>query len=177
MTNSGFIKKSLLAALFFFSVAICAGAQNRNPIVNRTSAQEIAECKTPAAVAYNYVVACLNKDRSKIIELSTPDMQEYLSDQDQYNEFMSMFSNPEYEKLHIESWLPIPAGCEICVLYVQAETPSNYPLGTIKKVYINVVPTVEIGCTGFQDITRMFNTNVKVLVYRVNGRWLAGGFK
>lgn len=65
MTNSGFIKESLLAALFFFSVAIYAGAQNRNPIVNRTSAQEIAECKTPAAVAYNYVVACLNKDRSK----------------------------------------------------------------------------------------------------------------
>lgn len=167
--------KKLSLILLIFITAIAVKAEDTNPIVTRLSAQEISECKTPAAVAYNYVIACLNRDRSRIMSLSTPKWQEYLAEN--YDEFISNFSNADYQKLYIDSWIPIPTGCEIAILYVQSENPSNYAPGTLKKVYINVVPSREIGNTGFQDITHMFTTNVKVMVERVNGRWLASGFK
>lgn len=169
------MKKLFMICALVLSTAFALKAQSPNPIVTRLSTQEITECKTPAAVAYNYIMACLNRNRGRIIALSTPDMQEYLADN--YNEFIGMFSNPNREKLYIDSWTPVPAGCEIAVLYVQSAEPSNYAPGTLKMVYINVVPSREIGKTGFQDITRMFRTNVKVVVENIDGRWMAAGFK
>ena len=169
------MKKLFMICVLVLSVAFTLRSQSPNPIVTRLSTQEITECKTPAAVAYNYIIACLNKNRDKIMALSTPESQEYLADN--YDEFIGMFSNPDYEKLYIDSWIPVPAGCEIAVLYVQSENPSNYAPGTLKKVYINVVPSREIGESGFQDITRMFNTNVKVMVENIYGRWMVAGFK
>lgn len=152
-------------------------AQSPNPIVTRISQQEINQCRTPAAVAYNYVTACLNRDKAKILSLSAPFYREILEDPNNYCEFISQFSSPDYQKLYIDSWLPIPAGCEIAVLYVQSEDFSDCGLGMAKKVYINVVPSREVGNTGFQDITRMFNTNVKVLLANIDGNWRAFGFK
>lgn len=165
----------LLTIILFVASFNLVGAQSPNPVVNRISAQEIAECKTPAAVAYNFVKACLNKDKQRIIALSTPEWQQLL--REDYSSFIGQFSDPDEPKLYIDSWLPIPSGCEIAVLFVQTENYSNVAPGTLKKVYINVVPSSEIGNTGFQDITRMFNTNVKVMVENINGKWMASGFK
>lgn len=164
----------LTFALFIVSINFM-GAQSPNPTVTRISSQEISECKTPAGVAYNFVVACLNKDKQRIIALSTPEWQQLL--RKDYASFIGQFSDPNYTKLYIDSWLPVPSGCEIAVLYVQNENYSDIAPGTLKKVYINVVPSREIGNTGFQDITRMFNTNVKVMVQNINGKWMASGFK
>lgn len=192
-----------------------------NPTVTRISSGEIKECKTPSSVAYNFIIACLNKDKNRILSLSTSDFREMISAD--YNDFISSFSNPENTKLYIDSWLPIPEGCEIAVLYDQIdeykiETPEieiveepfieesveeleseEYvieeaveendiageidvaepasTLVTYHKVYVNVVPSSEIDNVGFQDITRRFGTNVKVVVENIDGKWLVRGFK
>ena len=46
-----------------------------------------------------------------------------------------------------------------------------------KKVYVTCSPSSEIGYVGFQDITRYGDTNVKVLLQKINGEWKVIGFK
>ena len=46
-----------------------------------------------------------------------------------------------------------------------------------KKIYVTCSPSSEIYNSGFQDITRYGNTNVKVLVSLYDGEWKVDGFK
>lgn len=46
-----------------------------------------------------------------------------------------------------------------------------------KKVYVTCSPSSEINHVGFQDITRYGESNVKVLLQKVNGVWKVTGFK
>jgi len=138
-----------------------------NPIVHRMSNQEIASCNTPSAVAYNFVIAMINKNQDKMIQLSEGEFNEVV--RSRFDELISSLENDS--KLNVYQWLPLRNGYEIAVLYEQEETPG------VKKIYIDCIPSEQIGTTGFQDITRDMKTNVKVLVNNYNGRWLVEGFK
>lgn len=126
---------------------------------------------------------------------------EYLTD-DQF--FVNYFSEKGGEKLNILGWIPALArNYEVAIAYVQdtwyyEENGSWYynseqivrdgmiylpdeekpRVGILeKKVYVTCSPTSEVGNTGFQDITRYGNTNVKVLLIEVDGVWKVTGFK
>lgn len=153
---------------------------NDNPLVKRISSEEIAQNKTPAAVAYNLVISIFNSDTRGIMENLTSDVAdewEELRISEGYANFDSFFSGPE-EKLNIKGWKEkLESGdYEIAVLFVQNEWFDKY--GRVcKKVYVDCVPSSEVNVMGFQDITRDTGTNVKVLVVDDNGKWKAIGFK
>ena len=131
-----------------------------NPIVYRLDSQQIAECKTPASVAYNFVIAMMNKDQERMEQLSIGQFKEII-----HNQFDTLISSLYYdEKLNVYQWLPIKYGYEIAVLYVQDEN------SLVKKVYIDCIPSREIDNVGFQDVSRDMHTNVKVLVNHDSGR-------
>lgn len=184
--------------LLFVVTDLLAGP---NPIVNRLSQQEILECVTPASIAYNYVIAILNKDYNRA--MSYMDIQSAESWReagvDAINE---LFSTPG--KLNIHGWRPaLLNGYEVTIAYVQdewyyEENGSMYwnPNAVVrngmiylpdettprvginqKKVYVTCSPSSEIGNVGFQDITRYGDTNVKVLLQKFNGVWRVIGFK
>ena len=184
--------------LLFVVTDLLAGP---NPIVNRLSQQEILECVTPASIAYNYVIAILNKDYNRA--MSYMDIQSAESWReagvDAINE---LFSTPG--KLNIHGWRPaLLNGYEVTIAYVQdewyyEENGSMYwnPNAVVrngmiylpdettprvginqKKVYVTCSPSSEIGNVGFQDITRYGDTNVKVLLQKFNGVWRIIGFK
>jgi len=60
----------MLKRLFVIVLSVIAfetvNAQYPNPTVRRLSKQEIAECKTPAAITYNFICAILQKDFDKM---------------------------------------------------------------------------------------------------------------
>ena len=107
-------------------------------------------------------------------------------------------------KLAILTWLPALFGeYEVAIAYVQdewyyEENGSMYSsfdmvvkdgmiylpgedeprLGiNIKKVYVTCSPSSEVNHVGFQDITRYGDTNVKVLLEKVNEDWKVTEFK
>ena len=165
----------VLSVMFFGTLY----AQSPNPIVNRLSTQEVAQCKTPAAVAYNFVMAALDKDYDRMYSYMIKEGREYLQyEMEKYevNSLNALFSLDG--KLHIFRWLPaLDNGYEVAVLYVQDE--GEYDGVTYKKVYIGCVPSDQIGLAGFQDIKPYDNyeTNVKVVVVSENGKWKVTGFK
>ena len=164
------MKNKLLKHLLMIvclQVGITTYAQSSNPVVKRLSATEIASCNTPSAVAYNFVIAMINKNQDKMIQLSEGEFNEVV--RSRFDELISSLENDS--KLNVYQWLPLRNGYEIAVLYEQEETPG------VKKIYIDCIPSEQIGTTGFQDITRDMKTNVKVLVNNYNGRWLVEGFK
>ena len=172
-----------------------------NPIVNRLSQQEILECVTPSSIAYNYVIAILNKDYNRAISYMDIQSAEPLREAgvDAINE---LFSTPG--KLNIHGWRPaLLKGYEVTIAYVQdewyyeengslyhhfyqvvkdgmvylpGETTPRIGINQ-KKVYVTCSPSSEIGNVGFQDITRYGDTNVKVLLQNFNGVWRVIGFK
>lgn len=166
----------VIVTLFFYMSVV---ASSPNPIVNRLNAQEVAQCRTPAAVAYNFVMAALDKDYDRMYSYMAKDGQEYLQYEMEKYEVTSLNALFSVEgKLHIFGWRPaLYNGYEIAVLYVQDEGESNGV--PYKKVYIGCVPSSQIGVAGFQDIERYdgYDTNVKVIVVSENGRWRVSGFK
>jgi|GEM_PF-1620458 len=118
--------------------------------------------------------------------------------------FTKLFSAEGGEKLNILGWIPALArDYEVAIAYVQdtwyyEEDGSLYHhfnqvvkdgmiylpdettprVGILeKKIYVTCSPTAEINNTGFQDITRYGNTNVKVLLHKVDDSWKVTGFK
>lgn len=165
-----------IVVLLLIATRLFAGP---NPIVNRLSAQEVAQCSTPTAVAYNFVIAALEKDYDRMYSYMTKDGKEYLQyEMDRY-EVTSLNALFSLEgKLHIFGWIPaLYEGYEVAVLYVQDD--GKYDDVTYKKIYIGCVPSSQIGVVGFQDIERYDNheTNVKVIVVTENGKWKVMGFK
>ena len=140
---------------------------------------EVAQCNTPASVAFNFVVAVLEKDYDRMYSYMSSEGPQYLQyDMDKYEvkSLNALFSHEG--KLHIFGWQPaLYQGCEVAVLYVQDE--GMYDGVEYKKVYIGCVPSSQIGVAGFQDIDRCDNyeTNVKVMVTQENGKWRVAGFK
>ncbi len=62
------------------------------------------------------------------------------------------------------------------MIYIPGET--NPRIGILEKtVYVTCSPTAEINHVGFQDITSYGNTNVKVLLQQIEGKWRVVGFK
>ncbi len=184
-------------------------AQYPNPIVLRLSNQEIAECKTPAAITYNFICAILQKDFDKMRSYMDIRGKIYYTDpyiRKDYGEYgiNSLVDYFSTGKLAILSWLPaLFREYEVTIAYVQdewyyEEGGSRYggieqyvkngmvylpgesePRAgiNIKKVYVTCSPTSEVNHVGFQDITRYGDTNVKVLLEKINGKWKVTGFK
>lgn len=149
---------------------------SHNPIVTRITEQEIAACETPSSVAYNVVMAILNKDWVKLESLM--EYKYFLDVKAQHitaEDYENAFSVPG-SKLNILGWIPaLIRDYEVAVLYVQDEgTHSGRPC---LKVYIDCVPSSEVNRVGFQDITRDNGTNVKPLVVWDGEAWKFVGFK
>ena len=62
------------------------------------------------------------------------------------------------------------------LLYISGEDSPRKGIN-IKKVYVTCSPSSEVNYVGFQDITRYGDTNVKVLLEKINGKWKVTGFK
>ena len=159
---------------------ISAAVFDVNPIVKRISQEEIAQNETPAAVAYNLVAAIYNSDYDTFLSNLSPEFRAQCENaiaSDGYSSFESSFSEPD-SKLNIKGWKEkMDSGdYEIAVLYVQDEWFDKYGR-ECKKVYVDCVPSTEVGKMGFQDITRDGKTNVKPLVVNDNGKWKVIGFK
>ena len=175
-------------------------AQSPNPIVQRLSNYEIAECKTPAAVTYNFITAILQKDFDKMVSYMDPTVAPRIT-KESIRELEEMFSDG---KLGMFQWFPALFGeYEVAIAYVQDEWyyeedgslyhPFDFEVKNgmiyvagedfprkginIKKVYVTCSPSSEIDYVGFQDITRYSDTNVKVLLENVSGVWKVTGFK
>lgn len=61
------------------------------------------------------------------------------------------------------------------MIYIPGE-PKPYVGINEKKVYVTCSPTSEINHSGFQNITRYGDSNVKVLLTEVGGKWKVIGF-
>lgn len=140
-----------------------------NPIVRQLDDVEKIEEYTPASVAYNFIQAIINGDKSEMIHLSIGQFQDVICNQ--YDELIQ--SLHQHGKLNIFGWKKLPNDYEIVPLLVQAE--NEY--GSVQKVYIACIPSLEINVKGFLDVTRDGETNVKVLVNNNSGHWLVEGFK
>lgn len=117
--------------------------------------------------------------------------------------FIKYFSKSGGEKLDILGWIPALArDYEVAIAYVQDEwyyekdgslyssfnqtvidgmiyipgEPKPYVGINEKKVYVTCSPTSEINHSGFQNITRYGDSNVKVLLTEVGGKWKVIGF-
>lgn len=178
-----------------------------NPIVERLSAEEIQEDRTPVARAYNFVNAILNYDEEGMKKNSTFDDILIKQMIEQYGSFKA-FVDAEFSegKLGILPWKDLVATgkYEIIPVFVWDESyhllgnnqtqyfdmeirggkiylpdEDEYKEPTVlgQKVYLKCVPTSEIGVKGFQDISRIDDTNVKVIVNYIDGKWRITGFK
>lgn len=197
--------KKTIAILLVTMVVGFSYAQSPNPIVKRLSDKEIAENKTPSAVAYNFVNAILQKDFNKMRTYMESSVAREFTDSNVralgLNTLEDYFSSG---KLGILSWKPaLSKGYEVAIAYVQdlwyyeengsLYTPFSYEVkdGMLylpgedkprvgineKKVYVTCSPSSEINKVGFQDITRYGDTNVKILLEKINGKWKVTGFK
>lgn len=194
-------KTFLIITLAVFCNIFAVAQSSPNPIVTRISPQEVAQCKTPEAIAYNYVIAILNKDYTRAASYMTEDIAQIWRELGT-NALNKEFSTPG--KLNIHGWEPALAkGYEVAIAYVQdtwyyEENGSFYynPDQVVKdgmiylpgenkprvginekKVYVTCSPSSEINHVRFQDITRYGDTNVKVLLQKFNGVWKVMGFK
>ncbi len=185
------MKTILIFLLTFisFSYAMAAGP---NPIVRRLSNVELQKMDSPEAVAYKYVLAILNKDYASMRKLHTDDFEKYyMTDKHRYNLTLSQLFDYEFGEnsamhLNILQWnRVIGNNWEVAVLYTQNEGEAYTNLGldgsqdmNLYKIYVQCVPSNEIGVMGFQDITRYNNANVKVLVRELSdGKYKVEGFK
>lgn len=176
--------KNIITLAITFIVLSCLPtstmAQSNNPTVRRLSSTEIMQNSTPAAIAYNLVCNIALEDWYAAVNYFTPEVRskiEGMMESDGIEECFSDFTNPDYEKLYIKGWLPALLGqWEIAVLYVQDEGYDEYGR-ECKKVYVGCVPSSQVNYSGFQDIQRYGNTNVKVLVVHSQGNWRVSGFK
>jgi len=101
-------------------------AQSPNPIVKRLSGQEIVDCNTPAAVAYNFVESILCRDFERMLSLADPEFAKNIIYEINENNlsydlfFVKYFSAQGGEKLNILGWIPALArNYEVAIAYVQ----------------------------------------------------------
>lgn len=118
-------KKNVFVFILLIVVWESVHSQSPNPIVKRLSSQEIAECKTPAAVAYNFTIAILQKDYDKMRSYMSPEgMFAYSDDnvQKEYGEYGIHTLEDFFSvgKRAVLSWLPALSNeYEVVVAYVQ----------------------------------------------------------
>lgn len=99
--------------------------QYPNPTVRRLSVEEIAECKTPAAVAYNFVSAVLQKDFVKMKKYMDPTIAIAFTDDNIKKEYGEYGINTLEDffsvgKHGILTWIPaLYRGYEVTIAYVQ----------------------------------------------------------
>lgn len=199
----------IYAILLLFIALETTQAQSPNPIVKRLSNQEIAECITPSAIAYNFIESILCRDFYRMLsytdeeftKIIIKEINDYNLTYDRF--FTKFYSSEGGEKLNILGWIPaLSRNYEVAVAYEQDEwyydengsmyshlnqvvkngiiyIPGEAPkIGiNFKKIYITCSPTAEVNYIGFQNITRYGNTNVKVVLHKVNGVWKVNGFK
>lgn len=170
--------KKILFVFLCLQVGLNVYSQSPNPIVKRLSNDEIQQNYTPAAIAYNFVFHLALENWDLAMAYYTPEVGSAIVSKGNYHKACEdSFNNPNNEKLYIKGWRPALYGqWEIAVLYVQDEGYDEYGR-EMKKVYIGCVPSSQVGSTGFQDIQRYSNTNVKVLVVKCNNAWRVCGFK
>ncbi len=131
----------ILVFALFYNLSVTA---EPNSIVNRLTALEVAQCRTPAAVAYNFIIAALVKDFDRMYAYMTKDGRQYMQYEMDNHEVKSLNALFSLEgKLHIYSWLPaLYQGYEVAVLYVQDE--STYNGVEYKKVYVGCVSSSQM---------------------------------
>ncbi|MBD5211446.1 MAG: hypothetical protein HDS77_09360 [Bacteroidales bacterium] len=184
------MKKTFLLLLIFLSFGYAMAGPN--PIVYRLSKDDMQRMDSPEAVAFKYVLAILNKDYTTMRMLHTDEMENYyMSDKHEYNFTLDQlfdyeFGSNSHMQLDILQWNEVIGNnWEVAVLYTQNEGQAYNKLGldgsedmNLFKVYVQCVPTNEIGVMGFQHITRYNSANVKVLVRKQsNGTYKVEGFK
>jgi len=150
-----------------------------NPIVNRLSQSDINSNLKPAAIAYNFVCAICDENWSLMYSYMNEEGVEWLYDEVREKGFSNLedFFSEYGSKYNILGWQDyLQNGWEIAVLYMQEE--GNYEDGLKHmKIYVHCVPSYEIGCKGFQEITRCNTANPKVMLVKENGQWRVEGFK
>ncbi len=70
------MRKIVLTVILLACSLITIGAQD----IERLDEQTIAECKTPEAVAYNFIMAVVTEDYDKMEKLVTPDFSQMVSE-------------------------------------------------------------------------------------------------
>lgn len=119
--------KKIIVIILLAAVIEIGYAQWPNPIVLRLSEQEITECKTPAAVAYNFTVAILQKDIDKMRSYMDSETKAFFTDYNVKKEYSEYGINSLEDyfstgKLAILSWLPaLFREYEVAIAYVQDE--------------------------------------------------------
>lgn len=174
---------------------------DRNPTVKRLSEQEITENRTPAAKAYNFVMAILDGDEDGIKKDYSRSPQWGGENEDDVK--AAMEENFSKGKREILKWKDALAtgDYEIVPVYVQdlsyyIEDASTYhnifqivrngkiyvpnekgPKDTVlsQGIYIACVPVTEIGRKGFQDISNIGDMSVEVRTEYIDGRWKVTG--
>lgn len=160
------MKKFLLAYIFIisFTTIHCNGQNQKsdpwvdyvetshNPIVTRISQQEIIENKTPAAVAYNFVMAILENDFNKMLRNATHEfkstLQDALSTEYKWDVEALIKDNFSEGKLGILSWKPaLKNGYEVAVAFIQDES-YYYENGSWYCPFEKVLKGGEIYLTG-----------------------------
>jgi len=195
------IKKLIITALSVFALESIY-AQSSNPVVRRLSNLEIAECKTPAAITYNYISAFLQKDFVKMlsyVDLDPNEVQEigeYL--QSNGETYEALFSRDE-NLVALSSWRPIlDEGYEVVIANVEdiwlAKTDDGWMVdpdqivkdGMVyipgegkpyvgiheKRVYVTCSPSSEVNVLTFNDISRYEGSQVEVILGQKNDKWV-----
>lgn len=119
--------KQLFIFFIFLSFFLTANAQS-NPIVKRLSIEEIAQCKTPSSVAYNFIESILCRDYERFLSYADYEFTKIIIQNMQNNNlskdqiFTTLFSEQGGEKLNILGWIPALArNYEVAIAYVQDE--------------------------------------------------------
>lgn len=101
--------------------------ESRNPIVERISEQEILNNSTPAAVAYNFVKAILDRDLKEMWKLANGEFNsiffEELFEKHNGNEESLLTDWFSEGKLGVYQWLPaLNEDHEVAIAYIQDES-------------------------------------------------------
>ncbi|MCH5174095.1 MAG: hypothetical protein J1D85_07815 [Bacteroidales bacterium] len=120
--------KKIVLIITLTIVANIAKAQYPNPIVKRLSNQEVVECRTPAAVAYNFIESILCRDFERMLSLTdtefTTNIIRWVNEDNLTHDlfFVRLFSAQGGEKLNILGWMPaLVRNYEVAIAYVQDE--------------------------------------------------------
>lgn len=122
------MKKRIFTVLLSLILVGVVYAQWPNPIVKRLSDQEIAECKTPASITYNFIEAILCRDFERMLSFADAefawDIIRMVNENDLTEDmfFVQNFSQQGGEKLNILGWIPaLLRNYEVAIAYVQDE--------------------------------------------------------
>lgn len=192
----------ILSVIAFESV----NAQYPNSIVRRLSNQEIAECKTPAAITYNFVCAILQKDFVKMMSYvdydpsEVQEIEEYL--QTTGETYETIYSKNE-NVVALLSWLPaLDDGFELVIANIEdfwlAKIDGGWmfhpdqivkdgmiyipgeekPYEGIHEKRVSVIcsPSSEVNALTFNDISRYKDNQVEVDLRFKNDKWVVRNF-